>query len=144
MPIIKSWTWVSLKIQFSFLPLNLVFSLFSSWNECMLVFNLPVHLNLLRQFSSRDFCLCVCLLMLNKWLVYAVALMFKMPPQKDPDKFFMSISNGENKQFDYLRALYGKCFSISVQDCVGVRIKNCKHMILKKWLAWFSFRRHYA
>lgn len=31
-----------------------------------------------------------------------------MSAQKDPDKFFMSITEGDKKQFDFFRALYGK------------------------------------
>ncbi|CAK8573343.1 unnamed protein product [Lathyrus sativus] len=52
--------------------------------------------------------------------------MFKMPPQKDPDKFFTSISNGENKQFDYLRALYEGCIAGGV---AGVAVEAALYPI---------------
>ncbi|KAK2457875.1 S-adenosylmethionine carrier 1, chloroplastic/mitochondrial [Trifolium repens] len=39
------------------------------------------------------------------------ALKFKMSVQKDPDKFFMSITQQENNPFDYFRALYEGCIA---------------------------------
>nr|AFK45388.1 unknown [Lotus japonicus] len=39
------------------------------------------------------------------------ALSFKMSAQKDPDKFFMSITEGDKKPFDFLRALYDGCIA---------------------------------
>ncbi|XP_058740835.1 S-adenosylmethionine carrier 1, chloroplastic/mitochondrial-like [Vicia villosa] len=49
-----------------------------------------------------------------------------MPPQKDPDKFFMSISNGENKHVDYLRALYEGCIAGGV---AGVAVEAALYPI---------------
>ncbi|KAK7391211.1 hypothetical protein VNO78_19623 [Psophocarpus tetragonolobus] len=39
------------------------------------------------------------------------ALKSKMSVQKDPDKFFMSISEGDKKPFDFLRVLYHGCIA---------------------------------
>ncbi|WJX14319.1 S-adenosylmethionine carrier 1, chloroplastic/mitochondrial [Trifolium repens] len=39
------------------------------------------------------------------------ALKFKMSVQKDPDKFFMSITQEDNNPFDYFRALYEGCIA---------------------------------
>ncbi|XP_027366561.1 S-adenosylmethionine carrier 1, chloroplastic/mitochondrial-like [Abrus precatorius] len=43
---------------------------------------------------------------------------FKMSSQKDTDKFFMSISEGEKKPFDFLRVLYDGCIAGGVAGVV--------------------------
>ncbi|XP_061345174.1 S-adenosylmethionine carrier 1, chloroplastic/mitochondrial-like [Gastrolobium bilobum] len=45
-------------------------------------------------------------------------LKFKMSPERDPDKFFMSISEGEKKPVDFLRVLYDGCIAGGVAGVI--------------------------
>ncbi|KAK7279786.1 hypothetical protein RJT34_24844 [Clitoria ternatea] len=69
-------------------------------------------------FVSTCACFGIALLILNKEILYTDALKFKMPPQKDPNKFFMSISEGEKKPFDFFRVLYDGCIAGGVAGVV--------------------------
>ena len=72
-------------------------------------------------------------LYLIKWIVYSDALKFKMSAQKDADKFFMSIREGEKKPFDALRVLYGKYCHSSWRLCRYID-ENLLTSVFK-WLA---------
>ncbi|KAJ1424967.1 Mitochondrial carrier protein [Sesbania bispinosa] len=54
------------------------------------------------------------------------ALKFQVSAQKDPNKFFMSISDGEKKPFDFFRALYDGCIAGGV---AGVAVETALYPI---------------
>jgi hypothetical protein len=69
--------------------------------------------NLLYQFSGIGLFYVLITYVEQMTCIYTDALKFKMSVKKDPDKFFMSITQEENNPFDYFRALYGKFFHSS-------------------------------